>query len=182
MPGSEDQEDVDLLEKAAGGSRDSFAALYAKHRRRLWAFLVRLEENADVVDELIQETFVRALRSAKGFAGKGKVSTWLFSIALNAHRSRLRKRQRFRLFRQRSRPSGTADDPASMAEQADTADRVRQAIGALPENQKSALVLSRYEGLSYEEIAEIESCSVDAVKQRVRRALMRLRKELRELQ
>jgi len=172
--------DEELLSRAVGGDVEGLDQLLDRHRDRLWRLLLRLTQGPQEAEDLLQETFVRVLRSYRTFAGRGKFGTWLYTVALNVFRSSRRKlRAHVRISEE---PASAATGPAGKAEQSEAAERVRQAIDGLPENQRTAIVLSRYQGLAYEEIAEIERCSVDAVKQRVRRAMIALRRELRDLQ
>jgi RNA polymerase sigma-70 factor (ECF subfamily) len=179
MSRHESGSDEDLARLAAGGDPSSLEALIARFRDRLWRLFLRLARGPQEAEDLLQETFVRLLRSHRSFAGHGKFSTWLYAIALNVFRTSLRRRREQGLVEE---PPAAAAGPAGRAEQEETVERVRRAVSNLPEPQRTAIVLSRYEGLPYEEIARIEGCSVDVVKQRVRRGLMTLREELKDLQ
>jgi len=175
MPAPEPDSDEALLRDATGGNVKSFERLYERHRARMWRFLWRATGDAHDTDDLLQETFLRALRAADRFRA-GRFTAWLYAIALNLVRSQRRRRRRHA----EPGPAGAGEDPSDQAARNETAERVRDAIAQLPEPQRAAILLSRYEGLSYEEIAEAEGCSVDAVKQRVRRAMIGLSARLGE--
>ena len=182
MPPEHRVPDQALLRAAAGGDRECLAQLLDRYQGRLWRLLLRLTGGPQEAEDLLQETFVRVLRSYRTFSGHSSFATWMYAIALNVFRSRLRKQRR-----QTPQPvdlmavSGTAS-PETSAEQHEAAEQVRRAVQSLPEQQRSAIILSRYEGMSYEQIAEIFGCSVDAVKQRVRRAMAHLRELLKGLE
>ncbi|HRU04629.1 MAG TPA: sigma-70 family RNA polymerase sigma factor [Candidatus Brocadiia bacterium] len=173
------ESDEELLNQAAAGHKPSFEKLFARHQGRVGSVLRRLTRNASDAEELTQETFLRVLRGSELFRG-GKFTSWLYRIALNLARDLGRRRKAVTLEREEATPSGRAG-PSEQAAQAEEAEMVRRALERLPGPQKTAIILSRYEGLSYEEIAEIEECSVDAVKQRVRRGLMALSEDLKGL-
>ena len=183
MPPDAPGSDRRLLEDCCRGDPVALAQLLERHRDRLWRFLVRVTGNRADAEDLLQETFLRAIRGREAFRGAGQVSTWLYAIALNLVRSRWRREAR------RPEPQEVARrlapvrprDPAEQASQNERAERVRKGLDALSEPQRVALILSRYEGLTYEEIGRIEECSVDAVKQRVRRGLKALTEELKDL-
>lgn len=138
-----------------------------------------MTRSASDAEDLTQEAFLRVLRRPDLFRG-GKFTSWLYRIALNLARDLGRRKKAVALEREDAAPCALAGPPEQAA-QAEAAEMVRRALERLPDAQKTAIVLSRYEGLSYEEIAEIEECSVDAVKQRVRRGLMALSDDLKGL-
>jgi len=182
MPRPEQPSDEVLLGKAAGGDAGSLAELVARHRDRLWRLCLRLERESHEAEDLFQETFVRLIRSYRSFSGRGRFFTWLYAIALNTYRSRRRSALRGWKFEAEYGREKVAEGAAEGAERAEAAELVREAVNSLPEPQRSAIILSRYEGLSYQQIAEIEHCTEDAVKQRVRRAMERLREALKDLE
>jgi len=173
------ESDESLLTQAAAGHKSCFDKLFARHQGRVWGVLLRLTRNASDAEELTQETFLRVLRQPGLFRG-GRFSSWLFRIALNLARDLARRKKPARLDHEETAAAGQSD-PAEQAAQQEMAERVRLALERLPDPQRTALVLSRYEGLDYAEIADIENCSVDAVKQRVRRGLLALSDELKGL-
>ena len=183
MPPDAPESDERNLEACCRGNPKALAQLLERHRDQLWRFLLRVTGNRADAEDMLQETFLRAVRGHEAFRGQGRVSTWLYAIALNLVRSRWRREAR------RPEPDEVArrltpvrdEDPAELASRNETAEKVREAVNALPEPQRIALILSRYEGLPYEEIGRIEGCSVDAVKQRVRRGLKKLTEELKDL-
>ena len=155
-------------------------AAFEKHGHGLWRFVLRLTGSQDEADEVVQETFGRAVKGRASFRG-GNVSTWLYAIALNVVRSRARASRGTTVRLEDETAASREPEPSESAQTAESGLRVRAAIERLPEPQKVAVLLSRFQGLPYEEIAKIEECSVDAVKQRMRRAMERLREDLKDL-
>lgn len=174
------ESDEKLLRRAAGGDSESFGALFRRHRRRVWGFLLRATASPEESEELLQEVFLRVLQRPASFR-RGRFATWLYAIALNLVRDRWRRKQVADRERSKAGPEASGSDPSDQAVRAETAERVREAIERLPEPQRTAILLSRYEGLSYQEIAELEECAVDAIKQRVRRAMVALGEKLKDL-
>lgn len=192
MSPEEPASDERLLQQACRGNKGSLDRLFGRHRDRLWRLLLRLADDRAEAEDLLQETFLRALKGSRSFRGQGKFSTWLYAIALNLVRSKWRRQGRtprevsgdpdaLAQAGLGARSRDTANDPSALAERMEASQRVRLAVESLPEPQRVAIVLSRYEGMSYEEISRIEDCSIDAVKQRVRRAMIRLSESLKGL-
>lgn len=142
----------------------------------LFAFLYRMCGDPSVAEELMQETFVRALRAAATYRAKAKVSTWLFSIAANLVRDRWRRQSRqtptLPLEDARTVVVRTAEEAA--LERISYA-QVRQALLQLPIEQRAALVLRYYHDLSYDEIAGALACPIGTVRSRIHNGLKRLK-------
>ena len=175
--------------RLAGGHDAALNELMARHGQPLFLYLVRLLGSAAEAEDLAQETFVRVFQHRDRFRPDAKFSTWLYTIATNQVRDRLRWRGRHS---QVSLDAETADGGATLGdtlpasnlgpdEALQTSERVaaiRRAVAALPEDLRVSLVLAEYEDRSQAEIAEILSCSVKAVEMRIYRARQVLRKEL----
>lgn len=142
--------------------------LLASHHTNVFAFLYRLCGDPNLAEDLMQETFVRALRASERYEHRGKVSTWLFSIAANVARDHWRRQKR-----QPSVPleegltgAGTLDDSAS---------EVREALLRLPLEQRSVLILRYYHDLSYAEIADTLVIPLGTVRSRIHNGLERMK-------
>jgi RNA polymerase sigma-70 factor, ECF subfamily len=146
------------------------------------AMLYRMTGNPAVAGDLAQETFVRLYQTCRRFRAVNAArpfSTWLFGIAANLAKNHLRWKGRHpEVSLESASDPATGDNPASSAESAEKAAAVRKAVTALPLDQREALVLSEYEGLSHAEIAAVAGCSVKAVERRLSHARETLRKEL----
>lgn len=153
--------------------------LVAGHQDSLFAFLYRMCGDADLAEELMQETFVRALRAAGRYRPDARLTTWLFQIAANLLKDRWRQHAR----RGASLPLDDValeapDSTEALALEAVRSDAVRQALLKIPADQRSVLVLRYYHDLKYEEIAEVLMVPVGTVRSRIHNGLTRLKREL----
>ena len=178
--------DRGALERAAGGDHESFGVLVERHQDRLFRLCHRMLGDAEEAREATQDVFLKAFRSAASYKPRGQVYTWLYRIAVNHCLNRLRRRKivRFLGFGDMT-PSheeeGAEWDPADSAPGAEQRlegrrawAQTRELIDQLPTNQRAVLVLAKFEGLSYREIAETLDISLGAVESRLFRAMRRL--------
>ena len=182
-------EDVKLMLKFKAGDRSAFEALLDKYHAPIINFIYRFLGDKTESEDFAQEVFLRIYRSASNYTPQAKFSTWIYRIAKNLALNELRRKKTQKTSsieetvsteegeRQRQFPD---DKPSALQEleRQDLIDAVRKAIDPLPPNQKTAVILSRYEGLSYEEIAEVIGCSVSAVKSLLSRAREALKERL----
>jgi len=172
-----------LIEQSAEGNKNAFRLLVVRYQRMVFSFLGTFLFPIQVLEDLAQETFLRAYRNIADFdAEKGaSFSTWLVTIARNlAINEKAKKRRR------REHPGSVMDmnqdfseeNPQDMLEKRSLRSRVRNAINQLPEKFHTAVVLSYFDELSLEEIAQIEECPVGTVKSRVFRGKQILRQIL----
>jgi RNA polymerase sigma-70 factor (ECF subfamily) len=163
--------DQELMRIVQGGDFSPASEIYDRYSGRIYNFAFRFLRNAEASEDAVQEVFVKML----------KLSTWLFSITANWCRDYLRKSD--------NKPKESDDvlvtlpTPSELApdrtlEQRENEKLVRKALEALTAEQREAILLSRYQGLSYAEIAQIAGCSEGAVKTRVFRAMETLKKTL----
>ena len=181
--------DWSLVEQVKAGDDRAFDALMARYKRPVIHFVYRMIGDAGDAEDLAQDVFVRAYQNMRkpGFhQTTGAFSTWLFQVARNAALDCLRRRKRH----PESLTHGE-EDGRNMAVTERTADseisanevgaQIAAAVAQLPEDQKTAVILSEYENLSYAEIAAIMKCSVKSVESRLYRAKQFLRDRLRDL-
>ena len=176
--------DNERLEERTGSAEELAAVVreaFEQHLEGLWRFLYRMTGQEDDAQELLHETFIRAMKGSAGYRG-GKASAWLFAIALNAARDRWRISRGTMGHLGEGAAASRETEPSESAGKAEVGRRVRKAVAGLPEPQRAAVLLSRFEGLAYADLARIEGCSEDAVKQRVRRAMEHLREELKGIE
>lgn len=176
--------DEALMARVKKDDTAAFELLYERYHQRLYHFILGLVKERTLAEDLFQETFLRIFRERKSYRKKSRFSTYLFTIARNLCLDTLNSWQRRHISgsdqgRIRSVPF-PSKGPAELLEEAETTEAIKRAIEGLPEDQREALLLSKYAGLSYKEIAEVLKSSPDAVKQRVYRALVFLRKRLRK--
>lgn len=173
--------DQELMRIVQSGDYSPASEIYDRYSGRIYNFAFRFLKNSEAAEDATQEVFVKMLKHANQFHGDAKLSTWLFSITANWCRDYLRKADN------KSKESDdvlvTLPAPAELSpdrnlEQREDAARVRKALEALTAEQREAILLSRYQGLSYAEIAQIAGCSEGAVKTRVFRAMETLKKTL----
>jgi RNA polymerase sigma-70 factor (ECF subfamily) len=180
----EDAEDVRLMELVSAGDTAAFETLVERHQRLVVGTVARMLGNNSDAEDIGQQVFVRVWKSAKRYVARAKFTTWLLKITRNLVFNELRRRSRHAQVplqtegEEEERPlrdeRAVAPD-ASLLEQ-ELQQAIDTAISRLPETQRMAVILRRYEELSYEEIAETLDQSVSAVKS----LLFRARTELRE--
>jgi RNA polymerase sigma factor (sigma-70 family) len=167
--------------------------LMERHAARLFNYLVRSLQNEDDAADIAQETFARVYLSRQKFDPSQRFSVWLYAIASNLVRTQFRHRARHPTVPLDALPDDApalprshalthdSPDPRQSIESAETADAVRKAIAALPEELRTPLILSEYEDLSHSEIGAILNCSAKAVETRLYRARKHLRATLSRL-
>ena len=179
--------DAQLMIRVKEGDGASFGLLLEKHRSSVIHFLYRMVQNQAVAEELAQEVFLRVYRSRANYEPTARFTTWLFRIATHLALNALRD-GKYR----RAEASLDADTPESSTRQVfDTRpsveqvmvrqvrlDEIRRAIAALPEKQRAAVLMHKYEEMEYSQIAKTLNCSESAVKSLLFRAYETLRARL----
>ena len=188
---SGEEGDQQLVERVQKGDKRAFDVLVLKYQHRIYSLVTRFIRDPDEVQDVVQEAFIKAYRALPGFRGESAFFTWLYRIAINTAKNYLVSRSR--------RPPG-ADVDVEDAEYLESGGALRdlagpenqlmteqlravidKAIRALPEDLRTALTLREFEGLSYEEIAEVMRCPVGTVRSRIFRARDAIAAELRPL-
>jgi RNA polymerase sigma-70 factor (ECF subfamily) len=169
--------DEELMERFVGGDARAFDLLFSRHAGNLRRYLQRMSGSASVADDLTQITFVSMVKGRGRFQKGAKVKPWLYAIATNAARD-WRRRTKFESVSSDGKlPEGEAEPGVQRDPGLEKA--VKNALQQLPEAQREAIVLNRYEGLSFAEIAEIAGVTESAVKVRAFRGYERLRELLK---
>lgn len=187
-----DEQDQADMARLAAGHDAALNELMARHSGQLFGYLVRILGNETEADDLAQETFVRVYQNRARFRSFAKFGTWLFTIATNLARDRLRWRSRHpnvSIEADESGPerglkhtlAGSDPSPSENLEASERAAAVCRAIAELPEELRVPLVLAEYEEQSYAEIAVVLDCSPKAVEMRLYRARRELRERLAPL-
>lgn len=178
--------DEELVARSIGGDTDSFNQLVLRWERPIYALAYRVIGREEDARDVVQETFLRAFRSLPGFKGQAKFSSWLYRIALNLCRDWIRRERRAPFV---AAPEGV--DPVELAgergpvehledvvSRRDLSRAVARAMGALSEEQRTAIILKEYQGLTFQEISDLQGCPLSTVKTRLYQGLTVLRREL----
>lgn len=178
--------------RVKAGDEDAFRELIERHQRAVISVIYRAIGDTWESEDLAQHVFIQVFRSACRYEPTAKFTTWLFTITHNTIRNEYRRRARHAAesFDALTQPSLTgepgvqladprATDPSQAVSERELQERIQAAIQLLPEAQRTAVILCRFEGLPYEEIAEVLDCSVAAVKSLLHRARETLKEKLR---
>lgn len=189
---SEQDIDRQLVERARLGDKRAFELLVEKYHRRLQRLLSRMVRDADEVDDIAQETFIKAYRALPNFRGDAAFYTWLYRIGVNTAKNYLVTRKKAmptisdQAFGDDDEPDErlVAQDistPETELQSKQVAMAVNQVVEALPEELRTAITLREMEGLSYEEIAELMGCPIGTVRSRIFRAREAIATKLRPM-
>ncbi len=189
---SEKQADADLVLRVQQGDKKAFDLLMLKYQRKITRLLSRMLRDQSEIEDVMQETFIKAYRALPQFRGESAFYTWLYRIAINTARNWMASQGR--------RPSSpnlnqsedgeTFDEidnltdnntPESILASQEIANSVNQTIQELPSELRTAIVLREIEGLSYEEIAQSMNCPIGTVRSRIFRAREAIAAKLKPL-
>ncbi len=179
-----------LVEIAKGGGKEgerAFELLFIKYRKKLERMISRMVRDEGAMQDIVQESFLKAWRAMAGFRGESQFYTWLYRIAINTAKKHLVAVRKNPVISESSLSSASDDDENSFAEvlmngsgevetpeaayaAQEIAAAVNEALEALPEELRRALVLREMEGLSYEDISEAMDCPIGTVRSRIFRA------------
>src|SRR5881392_4037475 len=180
----DDAEDVRLMQLVAGGDTTAFEQLVERHQTLVAGTVARMLGSNSDVEDIAQQVFIRVWKSAGRYVARAKFTTWLLKITRNLVFNEMRRAKRHPHLPVQIEPEGeelplrdeATETPDATLLQAELQAAIEKAITLLPETQRMAIVLRRYEELSYEEIADVLDLYVPAVKS----LLFRARTELRE--
>lgn len=188
--------DAELVARVQRGDQRAFEMLVVKYQRRIERLIARMIRDVDLVEDIAQETFIRAYRALPGFRGESAFYTWLYRIAVNTAKKAMIGLKRDPLLTEAAMGGGGEDDDDSPAVDRDLTDgetpestlasrqiaeTVNAAVAALSEDLRQAITLREIEGLSYEEIAEMMNCPIGTVRSRIYRAREAIATRLRPL-
>jgi RNA polymerase sigma-70 factor (ECF subfamily) len=176
--------DLMLVERTVAGDQKAYELLVLKYQRRIERLIGRMVRDSDLVEDIAQETFIRAYRALAQFRGEAQFYTWLYRIAVNTAKKALGDLKRDPLVSENALRGGdeedetsaveneltTAETPETVLAAKEIAVAVNSAMDALPEELRQAVTLREIEGLSYEEIAEVMNCPIGTVRSRIFRA------------
>lgn len=178
--------DEELVARSVGGDLDSFNQLVRRWERPIYALAYRVIGREEEARDVCQEAFLRAFRSLGGFKGHAKFSSWLYRITLNLCRDWIRRERRAPFVPtpegvdlvELAGERGPAEPIEDLIGRHDLGRRVARAMRALSEEQRTAIILKEYQGLTFREIADLLGCPVSTVKTRLYQGLHVLRGEL----
>lgn len=173
----------DLIRSIRSGDKESFRLLYDRHAPAVYRLCLRFTGNTQEAEDLCQDVFVKVYTSIRTFNAHSRLSTWIHRITVNHALNHLRKNKNSRHCLTLDVNSSEAADvsrlslntdssasPDRLLEEKEKTALVRQAVHALPENQRLVLILQKYEGFSCREIAEMLDCTLLSVQSRLHRA------------
>jgi|TARA_B110000014_G_C20123488_1_gene596697 RNA polymerase sigma-70 factor (ECF subfamily) len=184
--------DQKLVEKAQKGDKKAFGMLVEKYQRRLNRLLSRMVRDQSEIEDIVQDSFVKAYRAINNFRGDSAFYTWLYRIGINTaknHLVKLGKRpkamndveiEEIENFED-AQDLRNIDTPESSMMNNQIATAVNQTIEALPDELKQAISLREMDGLSYEEISELMNCPIGTVRSRIFRAREAIAEKLKPL-
>jgi RNA polymerase sigma-70 factor, ECF subfamily len=176
--------DLQLVERTVAGDQRAFELLVIKYQRRIQRLIGRMVRDVDLVEDIAQETFLRAYRALHQFRGEAQFYTWLYRIAVNTAKKSLGDLRRDPVisegalrtsddedetYASQNEPT-TSETPYTVLAAKEIAAAVNAAVDALPEDLRQAVTLREIEGMSYEEIAELMNCPIGTVRSRIFRA------------
>lgn len=178
---SDKDDDLLIVQRVQAGDKLAFNLLVSKYHRRVARLLTRMVRNQEDIEDVVQETFIKAYRAIGNFRGDSAFYTWIYRIAINTAKNLLvtQGRRPSTLKESNDGDSETFEDnaalsnidtPESLYQTKQIGEAVNEAMSALPEELRSAIVMREIDGLSYEEIAAAMDCPIGTVRSRIFRA------------
>ena len=178
--------DEELVARAKGGDADSFNQLILRWERPIYALAYRVIGREEEARDVCQDTFLRAFRALPGFKGEAQFSSWVYRIAMNLCRDWMRKQRRAPTVQmpegvdpvEMASERGPAESIETLVERRELSGVVAEAMKLLPEDQRMAIILKEYHGMTFQEIADLQGCPLSTVKTRLYQGLSVLRRNL----
>jgi RNA polymerase sigma-70 factor (ECF subfamily) len=180
--------DEELVARSIDGDVDSFNQLVLRWERPIYALAYRVIGREEEARDIVQETFLRAFRGIKNFRGQAKFSSWVYRIALNLCRDWIRRERRAPIqatpegidLVELAAEQGPAESIEELVARHDLSKAVAEAMALLPEEQRTAIILKEYHGMTFQEIADLQGCPLSTVKTRLYQGLTVLRRHLQQ--
>ena len=186
--------DALLVERTVAGDQKAFELLVIKYERRIQRLIGRMVRDVDLVEDIAQETFIRAYRALGQFRGDAQFYTWLYRIAVNTAKKFLMDLKRNPTVSENFFKSADDDEtspveneltspetPDAVLASKEIAEMVNSAMDALPEELRQAITLREIEGLTYDEIADAMNCPIGTVRSRIFRAREAISQKIRPM-
>ena len=180
--------ETEIIQKLQQGNEQTFKLLVTSYQKLVVNTCFGMVHSTEDAEDIAQEVFIEVFRSVGNFRADAKISTWLYRIAVNRSLNFIRDNKRNKWFQsfedvvmEKNSKLNSAkhhETPAAELENMQRANIIHEAIDSLPENQKTAFTLNKYEDLSYKEISEVMNLSVSSVESLIHRAKIGLQKKL----
>jgi RNA polymerase sigma-70 factor (ECF subfamily) len=180
--------DEELVARAQGGDVDSFNQLIVRWERPIYALAYRVIGKEEDARDVCQDAFLRAYRALPGFKGQAKFSSWLYRIALNLCRDWIRRQRRAPVSQlpedidagELAAETGPVESIEDLVARRELSAIVEEAMSELSEEQRTAIILKEYHGMTFQEIADMQGCPLSTVKTRLYQGLSLLRRRLEQ--
>lgn len=169
--------DLELVEEVKQGGKAAFGELVKRHQTSLLRVCARMTRDHELAEDVVQEAFVKAFRKIHLFEGRSSFKSWLFQIAVNTARNKLRG-NRMEIVNIEHVNIATAETAEASLIHVDVRELLKREVDKLPERQRVALELRIYEDLSFQEIAQIMDCPYDTAKANYRHGLLKIKSSL----
>lgn len=169
--------DIGIIKEVLSGDREKFSELVKKHQKSLLRMCIRFTKSTEVAEDIVQEAFIKAFKKLHLFEGRASFKSWLFQIALNTAKNKVRSTREY-VSVEDLQMAVTADTEIDLIK-GNLKELLDKGVEALPKKQKIALQLRIYEDLSFKEIAEIMECPYDTAKANFRHAILNIRKSIK---
>jgi len=178
--------DEELVARSQRGDVDSFNQLILRWERPIYALAYRVIGREEEARDVCQEAFLRAFRALPGFKGQAKFSSWLYRITLNLCRDWLRRQRRAPVSQmpedtdvlEMAAARGPVESIEDLVARRELSAVVEEAMALLPDEQRTAIILKEYHGMTFQEIADLQGCPLSTVKTRLYQGLSVLRRQL----
>jgi len=169
--------------KVKDGDLDKLALLYERYKKKLFGYFYKMTRCTSTCEDMVQVVFMKILKSKHGFTGQGEFSMWLFTIARNVGYDNFRKnKQQFDDINEYENTIGSQSNVEHEAEKNEELSLLEKSLDMLESTDKEVLILSRFDNLKYKQIAKIFEVSEGAIKMKVRRALIQLKRNYEKLE
>ena len=178
--------DEELVARSQSGDVESFNQLILRWERPIYALAYRVIGREEEARDVCQEAFLRAFRALPGFKGQAKFSSWLYRITLNLCRDWIRRQRRAPVSQlpedtdalEMAAARGPVESIEELVARRELSAIVEEAMAILPDEQRTAIILKEYHGMTFQEIADLQGCPLSTVKTRLYQGLSVLRRQL----
>lgn len=175
-------DEKEIIERLKKNEKDIFRTVVEKYQPYVMNICIGFLHNKEDAEDITQEIFIEFHQSVSKFRGDSKLSTWLYRISVNKSLNHIRKNKKFkkhvRMENAQYKENSQTENPESVIWNSEKHIALQKAMHSLPDNQKTAFILSKYNDLSYEEISKVMNKSLSSVESLIHRAKLNLQKKL----